>query len=48
MPQLTHVERLRLAWFLWWPILLESFFVNLAVDGFHVEIDRDCSVIYRQ
>ena len=31
MPSLTYIERLQIAWFLWWRILLTSFFVNLGL-----------------
>ena len=31
MPPLTYLERLQLAWFLWWRILLTSIFVNLGL-----------------
>ena len=31
MLPLTYLERLQLAWCLWWRILLASFFVNFAV-----------------
>ena len=31
MPSLTYIERFQIAWFLWWRILLASFFVNLGL-----------------
>ncbi len=44
---LTYLERLRIAWFLWWRILLASFLVNFATGyivgwwGTAVGIPRD-------